>query len=146
MIIISLDPGGTTGFACGELDEIQGLLKVRSSQDKWSHSVLYAQLSIAHPDWIVCESFEYRNRARAGLELISCELIGVVHLYVQQYKCELTMQTASTGKGHFTDEKLKADGLYKTSTPHGNDATRHLLHWFVFGPGYQFNKQGYTKQ
>lgn len=145
MKIVAFDPGGTTGIACGDLDEERGLMKVSAEQEVLNHNGLWNYMWTERPDWIITESFEYRNRARPGLELISCELIGVIELYIQQYKSGYVKQTAAKGKGYFTDKILKRDGLYVPGIPHGMDALRHLLHWYMFGTGFQFNKEGYVK-
>lgn len=50
------------------------------------------------------------------------------------------LQTAAQGKGHFTNDKLKALDLYNRKTSHGRDAVRHILQWFHFQEGFQFNK------
>lgn len=145
MKIIAFDPGGTTGFAVGYLDEEKGILSIRADEHKFDHNMLFAQLVIVKPDWVITESFEYRSRARTGLELISSELIGVIKLYAQQSECGFSEQTASTGKGYYTDAKLKTDGLYEKGKPHAMDALRHLLHWYTFAEGYQYNIQGYER-
>lgn len=99
----------------------------------------------------VCESFEYRrnpkDRGRDNIVLDSKEYIGVLNLYQQQYDHEANLrsgnhhrmktvyQTAATGKGFWTDEKLKAVNKFstpKTRWPHANDAMRHLLHYMSF--------------
>lgn len=149
--VVALDPGRTTGHATGLISE--GLLEAHSGQDQWNHLQLYDQLRLAKPDIIVCEDFEYRNRARAGLDLYSRELIGIVNLYVQETRrdsnkanavsCTLTIQKAAQGKGFYSDGMLKKDKLHRPGKPHANDAMRHLLHWFTFGAGYQYNTRGY---
>lgn len=136
MKILALDPGVTTGWAVGTIDKT---LEITAGQDKFSHIEFWNKINDDY-DWIVCESFEYRNRSRAGLVLYSCELIGVLKLYADQSPVALHMQTAATGKGYYTDEKLKSLGVHKKAVPHGMDAVRHLLHWYTFGPGFKFNK------
>ena len=100
---------------------------------------------------IVCESFEFRrnerDRNRTNIVLDSKEYIGVVNLYQQLYdhranlnrgnhsRMKTVYQTAATGKGFWTDEKLKAVNKFstpKTRWPHANDAMRHLLHYMSF--------------
>lgn len=100
---------------------------------------------------IVCESFEYRrnpkDRQRDNIVLDSKEYIGVVNLYQQHFEhttaprhdgllhLDVVYQTAATGKGFWTDQKLQAVGKFgtpKTKWPHANDAMRHLLHYMVF--------------
>jgi hypothetical protein len=49
------------------------------------------------------------------------------------------MQTASQGKRYFTDQTMKRLLIYNAAYRHGRDAARHLLEWFTFGAGYQYN-------
>jgi hypothetical protein len=96
------------------------------------------------PDVIVYERFDYRNRARKGLELISRELIGVAELYTQQHpQVILHKQTASSVMSYYNDNRLRLDLVYKPGKEHANDAVRHLLYWFTFGPGYKYNEHGF---
>lgn len=142
MKVLALDPGGTTGFAEGIIND-NGLMTIRTGQTKLAHYELFAQLTLVAPDKIIYETFKYRNRARKGLELISAELIGVIQLYSHQYSVEVFAQDPGEVMGHFTDKKLKQDGLYKKAHPHAMDALRHLLHWYTFKEGYQYNIQGF---
>ena len=139
--VVSLDPGRTTGHAVGELWD--GMMTVRAGQTEFDHIMLYNQLQLLSPDIIICEEFEFRNRSRKGLDLYPRELLGVCELYTQQHKIPLFRQKAMVGKGFYTDGKLKEDGLYVRGKPHAMDALRHLLHWFTFGYGFQFNTSGY---
>jgi hypothetical protein len=148
MKVVSIDPGGTTGYAVGVIED--GSMKVSTGEASWSHLDLYNQLQLSKPDIVVCESFEFRRKEQYGVNLIPRELIGVVELYTQQRSidplgtpCRLDYQSASQGKGFYTDDVLKKDKLYRTGHPHANDACRHLLHWFTFGRGYEYNTGGY---
>lgn len=139
--VIAFDPGITTGYAIGFIKD--GRMGVLSGQQKYSHNELYAAMKLAHPDIAVTESFEFRRKSRSGLILFSVEMIGVMALYCGHHGIPLFRQTAMKGKSYYTDAKLKKDHLYKTAKPHANDACRHLLHWYTFGSGYQYNTQGY---
>jgi hypothetical protein len=143
--VISFDPGGTTGYTNSILSD--GMLSVGASQAKWSVGELWDYLDAEEPDIIVYESFEYRNRARAGLDLTPVELIGVIKLYIEKVdNVTVRPQRPGTGFDYFTDKKLKEDGLYIPGKPHAMDAVRHLLHWYTFGPGYKYNTRGYDKR
>jgi hypothetical protein len=144
MKIIAFDPGGTTGYAVGILEEKEGILYVKANQYAFTYLDLFDFLTAQEADRIICESFEYRNKARPGLNLISCEMIGIIKLCSDLLNFELKMQTAAVGKGHFTDKKIKDAGCWIPGKPHGMDALRHLLQWYTFGEGYQFNKKGFT--
>ena len=151
MKIVALDPGKTTGYSVGYLKDDDPIFKFESMQGRYDHGGLYHLLEGILPDWIVCESFEFRNKVRAGTELISAELIGVVHLYTHFFKNGLTFQNASThgaggNNGAFQNSILKQKGIYKSGKPHAMDSLRILLYWYEFGQGFQFNKrQGYQE-
>lgn len=144
---VSLDPGITTGLAIGQIMLDWGLMIIDTGQAKYNHKELYDGIVRQKPNVIICERFEFRKKSREGLILFSRELIGIANLYSQQYKIPLVMQQPSQALGGFwTDRQLKKDNLYR-ATPggHANDALRHLLQWFVYGQGYQYNKMGYEK-
>jgi hypothetical protein len=145
--VVAFDPGVTTGYAIGHIDE--GVMYVRAGQEVWSHGELWKQLHLAEPNAIIAESFEFRQGSRKGLVLFSCELIGVLHLFCSpSYRTPsvpLYMQTAAKGKGYYTNQHLQAADVYTRGIPHGMDALRHLLHWFTFGAGYQYNKHGFCR-
>jgi hypothetical protein len=132
--LLALDPGRTTGYAAGLLDS--PVTRIVYDQTKLTENQLFAMLEEIKPDHIVCEEFEYRNRARSGLDLTPVKLIGVVSMYARSNSARLHMQSAARGKGHYSDSKLKKLGLYQAGKPHGRDALRHLLHWLTFGVGY----------
>lgn len=151
MKVIALDPGKTTGYSVGYLRDEDPIFRFHSFQEKFNHVQLYEFLQEEVPQWIVCESFEFRNRVRPGTELISAELIGVVHLFTALYKNGLSFQNASTHgaggrNGPFQDKILRQKGIYKPGKPHAMDSLRILLYWYEFGKGFQFNtKQGYKE-
>ena len=142
--VVSLDPGRTTGHAVGTLED--GFMRVRCGQTQFDHIMLYQQLELIKPDYIICEEFEFRNKARKGLDLYPRELLGVCELYTQQRKIPLFRQKAMEGKAYYSNDKLKKDGLYLPGKPHAMDGLRHLLHWYTFGFGFQFNTSGYEAE
>jgi len=135
--ILALDPGGTTGWAswtdgqynCGQIGPDEHHLEL------WDFLGNQQTANFT----IVCESFEFRQRARAGLELISKEYIGVAKLFKQERMLELhnnqvqklVFQTAAMGKGFIKDDKIKAKGLWTKGQKHAMDAMRHLLYYQV---------------
>lgn len=143
---ISLDPGRVTGHARGRIED--GTMYVSSNQTAFDHASLWANLHLAKPDFIICESFEFRtgNRARTRVDLYPCELIGVISLYdALTPNCIVYWQKPSQALGgYYSDDKLKKESLYKsTKGGHANDAVRHLLQWFHFGAGYKHNVGGF---
>ena len=137
--ILAIDPGKTTGYCYGAFKD--GKLYYHPFQSFDAVEDLWDKMQTFQPAHIVCESFEFRKNSRAGLELFSVQLIGVAHLYeaLHPHDCTLYMQTAAYGKGYYTDNVLKQSGLYVRGNEHARDATRHLLQWATFGPGYKFN-------
>lgn len=143
MKILAIDPGGTTGYAWGFLDGTNPL-QFKTEQHKYLHNEFYNFMVKTEPDYIVYETFEYRNRARAGLELISAELIGIILLYISERVIPFAAQSASEhgagGRtGYYQNRKLKALGWYK-SMPHEMDAARILLNWYMFKKGHKYYK------
>src|SRR5262245_26695082 len=121
-------------------------MRVRAGQERFDHRELWLQLGILDPKYVITEEFEFRKgtRNRGGLELVSREYIGVFELWTQLHNRTLfRVRAGNVIGGFFTDTQLKKDGLYSAGKPHRNDAMRHLLHWFTYGFGYQFNLQGY---
>jgi hypothetical protein len=138
MKILAIDPGVTSGYCLAQVASPAIALKpfqmVDDVDDIWD------RLALLEPRYIICENFEFRQRSRAGLNLFPMQAIGVIRLYELKasHQTSVTLQKASEGKSYFTDAQLKRLGVYKRGLPHGMDATRHLIHWFTFGSGYQF--------
>lgn len=140
---LALDPGGTTGWCLARWLPENNRIVLSCGQNQWSLYDLYtAMMAVSADDspfTIIYESFEYRNKARAGLNLIPVKLIGVIEL-LGQLDCGFRMysQNAAQGKGFYSDDKLKKMELYQVGDQHGRDATRHMLHFFTFGAGVQW--------
>jgi hypothetical protein len=131
MLIVALDPGGTTGVATYESAN-QTWERLQLERDH--HEQLYDLLVDWEPDVIVCERFLYQRREinkGVSLRLDSVEYIGVTRLYCKEHNVELVMQTASQAKGLWTDIKLKKVGLWIPGKVHAMDATRHLLYYIT---------------
>lgn len=140
MKIIAIDPGVTSGLCFGVI-ESDGKLVVTPKQERFLVSDLWKVLEAWEPKHIICERFEFRKGSKAGLKLDSVKFIGVAELYAQLKRVKIHGQMAAQGKSYYTDVQLKRLGIYVPSLPHGMDALRHMLHWYTFGSGYQYNKQ-----
>jgi hypothetical protein len=138
--ILAIDPGVTTGY-CLAVHEDPNLIYLSYGERKLNVNDFWNVLAMTSADYLICEDFEYRNRARAGLDLTPVKLIGLVELYTWSWQFidrgEVFFQPASQGKAHYTDEKIKELGIYRKGTNHGKDACRHFLQWLTFGPGYK---------
>lgn len=140
--VLSIDPGETTGYALAIKDSNK--LFLAYDQARMDHQQFWQFLRKAHMYGImhtVCEDFEFRQgKQKDGLNLYPVELIGILRLFCSNDQwAPLWMQKAAQGKGYYDDNKLRGLGVYQRGVEHGRDAARHLLHWFQFGGGYQFN-------
>lgn len=148
--ILAFDPGGTTGWASFQCDQIWNPLeeKFEYVDRKWTcghlhyknmdhHRTLYNFMGQMHVEkfQMVTESFEYRNKPRPGLELISREYIGIMRLYAQQRGVALTQQTSSQGKitpnSFVKKANLEKLGLWSSGWTHAMDAYGHLLYYMI---------------
>jgi len=140
---LALDPGVTTGWCLGRWLPDNNRLLLACGQNQFSLNDLYMNMINLLADSLgyVCvyESFEYRNASRAGLNLTPVKMIGVIELLGESTEgIKIYPQNAAQGKGFWKDDKLKKYELYATGVQHGRDATRHMLHFFTFGPGAQY--------
>jgi hypothetical protein len=149
--IVALDPGGTTGVAILRLEEGQLLREVHQFGPGAHHRDLWNLLNAAYHYGqledgmlIVCESFEYRNRAREGLVLDSVKYIGVTELFADLHSCPVVFQSASMGKVGADDSKgfVRRKNLKKLEWPwthelrHQADATGHALYYMIHNPTF----------
>lgn len=144
--IIALDPGITTGVCFGVKRNESEILYLAPHEQKYTLQELYELLgdflgihSADHAN-IIYEDFQYRNYARAGLDLTPVKMIGIIELFIERHEPIIlaTKQSPSTGKSFYKDDELKKIGCYKVGMQHGRDATRHLLQWANFGAGGQY--------
>lgn len=145
--VLALDPGGSTGWASmiaeavpaenGKYELFNPSYRCGQIESKEHHKKLYTLMGLFHTDlyYIVSESFEYRNKSRPGLELVSREYIGVTKYFCQERDVPLFMQTAAMGKGFVKDANIKALGLWSTANKHAMDAYRHLFYWLINSEG-----------
>lgn len=140
--VLALDPGRTTGYALAALDKSEFF--VASGQEQFDHPGLWGFLGKTvrfQTIHTVCEDFEFRRgRQKDNLDLYPVELIGVVRLFCSNDRWyPLWMQKAAQGLGYYDDAKLKSMKLWQKGMEHARSATSHLMHWFNFGAGYEFN-------
>lgn len=153
-VIVSLDPGGTTGVAilsASPFINSSPLWERRQLGPEDHHKALWDLLMTrqlyaierAMRFTIVCESFDFRimDNDRTGTVLVSREYIGVVKLFHAMNHAPVVMQTPGAGKmGSRTfvrREHLQKLGLYQPSNRHAMDATAHLLYYIIHSGKYQ---------
>jgi hypothetical protein len=138
--MLSIDPGGTTGYCFGTYQDDK--LIVEPHQERLSLRAIDT-LILGEPrfsEHIIYESFEYRNRSPAGLDLTPVKIIGIIEMHEEMMGAQqhFYKQNAAQGKGFWKDEKIKDMGLWVKGCPHGMDALRHLLYWCAFSAGSQW--------
>ena len=158
--IIGLDPGGTTGWATYTAEkkkmlpyeDATNVVLTQYLNEEWTcgqlathdhHKILNDFLGMQQVEetLIVCESFDYRNQSKPGLELISREYIGIVKLFSQERNVPYVLQTASQGKVRDNDksfvrkENLERLGLWvkggASTWNHAMDAYGHILYYMI---------------
>jgi hypothetical protein len=125
-LLLSLDPGGTTGVALTEYDD-DGFEIVWHKQIKNGLQGFldfhWDQLELLNLDKIVCENFTLREGVY-GADLTPVYIIGALEaLYPVT---ELSYQAPSM-KPLCDDTRLKKMGLYTPGSGHAMDAVRHAI-------------------
>lgn len=136
MKVLTLDPGGTTGYCFLEtFSNRDAIHKIVSGQieEHNHHAYLWKMFYELDPDVIISESFEYRNKARAGLVLVSKEYIGITKLWCELYGREYKEQSPASAMGFVQDQHIKNLSLYKPGNPHAMDAIRHMVYYCTAG-------------
>jgi hypothetical protein len=125
---VIFDPGQTTGVCTvpREGDPWTFTTQQLGPEPHYRHLLLH--LALWKPALIICESFE--NRGNDAALTISAEYIGVVKAWAEG-RCDLVLQSASTGKAFWDDAKLKKYGVYVPGK-HARDAVRHYLYYRTF--------------
>ena len=144
MKALALDPGKTTGYAVGYVND--GTLDIEVGEEQFSLNGLYEfidafiGMTVGVPTHIIYEDFSYRNASRSGLDLTPVKMIGVIEMFKEKFEpfVSFHLQTAASGKAFWSDDKLKNKGIHAKGRKHGRDATRHLMQWLAFGAGSQY--------
>ncbi len=144
MIVISIDPGGTTGVAICDFSVTE------RGEWEWmeltgDHHMELWELLINHdPDVVVYERFNYQRRdITEGVSLVldSVEYIGIIKLakrrcaYWGNTDFELVEQQPSV-RTWWTNDRLRKLSLWRSSE-HERDATRHLLRYMTHVRGHR---------
>lgn len=159
--VLAFDPGGTTGWAWAYLGEDftqrpdvrLSYIQLRTGEfgPDPHHFEVYNKIEFLHkqefammlpPLEVVSEPFHFRqhkDNPRQGLELVSCEYIGVMRLACAQLGLTYYDRfTPGEAKRYVTDKKLELLGwLQEPVTPmrHRNDALRQLVKYLIVRKG-----------
>ena len=142
-VLMAFDPGGTTGVAILNATGLESGIPTPILAQLGPHThrlELWDMMNEYKPTHVIYESFEFRNRTRDNLELISRDYIGVIGLWSDLNPTRLYKQSAAQAKGFIKDSgpnanlPIKRLGWYMGGKKHAMDAVRHLTYFLVNGP------------
>src|ERR1051326_385779 len=125
-MILAFDPGVTTGWASydqktrcyhiGHLGEsLQGINRL---------------ITMVQPDVVLYEDFKHRAQLISS-ELYSLQVIGVLRLWLEENPREQWHCLPAEAKAFWSDDKIKAIGLWERGKKHAMDAMRVLLTYMM---------------
>lgn len=133
MIVLGVDPGGTTGMAVVELDDDRLFSEARvtwtaalgpqeaGEQIEWW---MYKRKRI---DMVAIERFTIAGRTLGkSRQTDALEIIGVTKFLGWKYDVQVDLQSPADAKNVWTDKRLREEGLWRTNR-HVRDALRHAL-------------------
>lgn len=132
-LIITVDPGGTTGYAYTTLDEMSRGIAPHYGQlppqefCEWLESVLgsWGERAV-----VVVEKFTISARTlkvSRGGSYDAIEVMGVCrYLSLRDYGKDIVVQQPSEVMALFPDAWLRERGWYAKGQGHANDALRHM--------------------
>lgn len=126
MRFLSLDPGGTTGFAIINYGRTQAPVVERMGQIEGGLEGFIKWYDMnGRYDWsfTVCESFILRPGVH-GADITPAYVIGALEALEAAYGAVPVYQKPSQKK-LCEDDVLKRIGMYQVGKPHANDAIRH---------------------
>jgi hypothetical protein len=143
MIIIAIDPGGTTGWATydNQLGEPRWRCGQMGPADH--HIELMAMLETWHTqDFVLIgERFDFRGDDRSDINLMAREYIGVMKLFAQDRGVDVVWQWPFEGvgtKSFIQPSNLRNLGVWVAGGAnkwiHAMDAYRHLLYYMTAKP------------
>lgn len=124
--ILSLDPGGTTGYALIDYNDSKFTVHQSGQITGGLHGFLDFNsdyLSTQHIDTIVCESFTLREGVY-GADLTPVYIIGALEALYPEL--DIVYQEPKI-KPLCDDDRLKKMQKHEPGKPHRNDAVRHGL-------------------
>lgn len=123
MILLSLDPGGTTGWSLWRLSDTEPLTYIMSGQisngvrgfiEWWADKPL-------EPDIVVAETFRLDGRTPRP-DVTPLKIEGALAVLFPDWHGQ-----PNTMKVHATDAFLKANGFWLPGKQHARDSVRHAL-------------------
>lgn len=132
--LLTLDPGETTGL-CTFYQGNKSFFVTQLETPTIERGIQEIRHYLEHMQHVRMEDYKvYAHKAgdHAGLRLHTSELIGCIKTLCYQNAIPYTLKLAMHAKQFWTDEKLKAVGLYSPGLKHGRDALRHALFYLAW--------------
>lgn len=132
--LLSLDPGETTGL-CQFYQGNKSLYITQLDTPTIETGLKEIEPYIKVAEHVRMEDYKvYAHKAgdHAGLRLHTSELIGCIKTLCTMHSKGYSLKLAMHAKQFWTDEKLKAVGLYTPGLKHGRDALRHALFYLAW--------------
>lgn len=129
-VLLSLDPGGTTGWSLFKNGKL-----VDGGQVKGSNLEMEKLIVQMKPSVIVCEAFllyPWKAKSLAWSSLQTSQLIGAIKLIGRQQRVRIVEQGANLAKNFCSDDLLKMWRMYSPTKRHMNDSIRHGAYYLLF--------------
>ena len=139
-IIAGFDPGGSTGYCFGQLDESRlGFTVKRCNVIAWKDRIPAIRALLGHfrPDIIIVEDFAlYASKAKdmVGKRMQSSEVIGIIGTYIYEFGLPdmRLMMASSISRTEVPADHLKfLPNLVAVQKEHAMDAYKHVRHYVV---------------
>lgn len=135
-VLMTLDPGQTTGVAVFE----SGILKHQLQIKTWPmvecvHNLKHI-FDVHKPKRLVYESYqvyEWKQEDHVWSQIPTVQVIGCIQTLLILQNIPYHTQTAQVAKQFVTDDRLKDWGFWDVGHRHARDATRHGCYFLLFG-------------
>ncbi len=135
-MLLSFDPGETTGFARFEYGKLTWYEQLKTHT---VHDACDPLNQLIAPNCkVVVENYQvykWKSEQHIGDTLHTPRLIGCIETLCALQGYRPTKQMAQNAKRFVTDDKLKHWNMYKKGQPHARDAIRHGIFYILFHKG-----------
>lgn len=134
--IIGIDPGETTGICTFVGQQLYNISQLPTGLLPLAVNPILQYIAFQKPSLVVMEDYrvyEWKAKQHSWIELHTPKLIGALQYALYTLHIPLVLQSAQTGKGFCSDERLIEWGFYTPAKRHAMDAVRHACHFLMFG-------------
>lgn len=142
-ILLSLDPGETTGWAVWRSYTGEEITLLGQGQiPTWPIERCVEEMtrlfeSYPHIKHVVHETYaiyEWKSSDHSWSQVPTVQVIGSILTLCVQRQLTYSSQTAQIAKNFCTDDKLKYWDVYEKGLRHSRDAVRHGIYFLLFRP------------